>query len=679
MKKQLLQTAVITAILSGMNGIVSAGGGQDADVMPVYTLDDVIVTAQRVETKELDTPASTMVITHEEIAQSGAKSAADVLSKVNGLTYKTFGPGGASMGTMTNEVNIRGVEGDALILVNGNPVAWRGKYNLDAMAAENIERIEIVKGSSSVLYGSEAMSGVVNIITKKGGENSVTVGAGNFGQRAYGVSVGNERFGLSYHVKRWGEVGRISASDLKLTNDSGTKLLFGENHTDVDKVKKEDLALNYRISPSWDMVYHYYNTEARYKRFIDRVDYTLPTARIKAGEPYNTRMYETDQHTMQLHYKAHDWKVDLYFNTTESKGDGPTYISQRTGRRTTGTQKTSANWYQSRERNRSYGVDAQHDWKFGEKSSLIAGMSLAREDYRKLATISAAEKDTLHYARNNWGLFAQWTQKFDERNTGGFGMRETWTTGESNGSNFSNFSMAGQFLHKLDKESSLYLNIAQSFKMPTFSQMYNLNDRATPNPGLKPQTGVNYEIGWKKDHGAHRLRAALFHMRIKDNITASVDKKTGSAVYTYVNEDFRNTGVELSDTITGKHGFTYNWGLTWQNPVSRKSGDASKSYWDRKFGKIQLTGGISYAHGKWTSALSASYLADRVQTPSKEHSYACKPYLLTSWNTTYRPDEHSELSLLIDNLLDREDNLGHSGSVYWSTPVNYMLNYTYRF
>ena len=47
MKKQLLQTAVITAILSGVNGIVSAGGGQDADVMPVYTLDDVIVTAQR--------------------------------------------------------------------------------------------------------------------------------------------------------------------------------------------------------------------------------------------------------------------------------------------------------------------------------------------------------------------------------------------------------------------------------------------------------------------------------------------------------------------------------------------------------------------------------------------------------------------------------------------------------
>ena len=108
MKKQLLQTAVITAILSGVNGIVSAGGGQDADVMPVYTLDDVIVTAQRAETKELDTPASTTVITREEIAQSGAKSAADVLSKVNGFTYKSMGQGGASLGTMVNELRLRG-------------------------------------------------------------------------------------------------------------------------------------------------------------------------------------------------------------------------------------------------------------------------------------------------------------------------------------------------------------------------------------------------------------------------------------------------------------------------------------------------------------------------------------------------------------------------------------------
>ena len=71
------------------------------------------------------------------------------------------------MGAMTNEVNVRGLKGGALVLMNGNPIAWRGKYNLDQIPASQIERIEIVKGSGSVLYGSEAVAGVINIITKK--------------------------------------------------------------------------------------------------------------------------------------------------------------------------------------------------------------------------------------------------------------------------------------------------------------------------------------------------------------------------------------------------------------------------------------------------------------------------------------------------------------------------------
>ena len=61
------------------------------------------------------------------------------------------------MGTMINEANIRGVDNGTLVMVNGNPVSWRGKYNLDAIPADSIERIEIVKGGGSVLYGSEAM------------------------------------------------------------------------------------------------------------------------------------------------------------------------------------------------------------------------------------------------------------------------------------------------------------------------------------------------------------------------------------------------------------------------------------------------------------------------------------------------------------------------------------------
>ena len=79
------------------------------------------------------------------------------------------------------------------------------------------------------------------------------------------------------------------------------------------------------------------------------------------------------------------------------------------------------------------------------------------------------------------------------------------------------------------------------------------------------------------------------------------------------------------------------------------------------------------------SSQAASYLANRVQSPSDEPSYRSKPYLLTTWNTTYAPDENSEISLRINNVLDRHDSTMHSGSAYYVAPINYLLRYSYKF
>ena len=190
--KRFLAAAIALSAMTGQ--VYAAQSEMEGDeLMPTYSLGEVVVTATRTQKRDVDVPAATTVITAEEIKDSGAASVSDVLQKVNGFTYKAFGPAGAAQGVMTNEVNLRGFRGGTLILMNGNPISWRGKYNLDAIPASSIERIEIVKGGSSVLYGSEAMVGVINIITKKRMENAVHVGFGNYGQRSYGVSVGDER------------------------------------------------------------------------------------------------------------------------------------------------------------------------------------------------------------------------------------------------------------------------------------------------------------------------------------------------------------------------------------------------------------------------------------------------------------------------------------------------------
>ena len=666
--KKFLAAAVV---LSAMTGQVYAAetahtGTGDDETLPTYLHGEVVVTATRTHKRDIDVPAATTVITAEDIKKSGAANASDALEKVNGFVYKSFGPNGAAMGAMTNEVNVRGLKGGALVLMNGNPIAWRGKYNLDQIPASQIERIEIVKGSGSVLYGSEAVAGVINIITKKKSTNEVHAGFGNYGQRSYGVTLGDDKFGFYYNYDKFGRRDKLTYTDYEQAR------LHAQTRTDIYDIVKQNMGVTYRVNPRLDFQVGYYETEGKYSRTITAVDNTHgPTAaqHIRIGEPYNRRKYETKQYITQLNYRDSKWKGSLFFNTGTLEFKGPSYFNSRTGLRTPNGR------YHTREKNMTYGIDMQRTWRVNPKSTAILGVDLMHERFADIPT--DASTDNARYSRNNWGVFGQWEQRFDERNTGIFGLRETWTTGAARGQNYHNLSASAQWLHKLNRENSVYLNVSQSFVMPTFAQMYPNNDRQMAAPNLRPQKGVNYEIGWKQKHNGHSWKAALFHMRVKDNITARVNRTGGRAEYQYTNEDFRNIGLELSNEIQGTHGFSYNWGLTWQNPQTKSS--KKMLGWERTFGRIQLTGGVTYKKDKWTSSLSASYLADRVQSPSDAPAYRSKPYLLTTWNTTYAPDENSELSLRIDNVLNRNDTTMHSGSEYYVAPINYLLSYSYRF
>ena len=666
--KKFLAAAVV---LSAMTGQVYAAetahtGTGDDETLPTYSLGEVVVTATRTQKRDIDVPAATTVITAEDIKKSGAANASDALEKVNGFVYKSFGPNGAAMGAMTNEVNVRGLKGGALVLMNGNPIAWRGKYNLDQIPASQIERIEIVKGGGSVLYGSEAVAGVINIITKKKSTNEVHAGFGNYGQRSCGVTLGDDKFGFYYNYDKFGRRDKLTYTDYEQAR------LHAQTRTDIYDIVKQNMGVTYRVNPRLDFQVGYYETEGKYSRTITAVDNTHgPTAaqHIRIGEPYNRRKYETKQYITQLNYRDSKWKGSLFFNTGTLEFKGPSYFNSRTGLRTPNGR------YHTREKNMTYGIDMQRTWRVNPKSTAILGVDLMHERFADIPT--DASTDNARYSRNNWGVFGQWEQRFDERNTGIFGLRETWTTGAARGQNYHNLSASAQWLHKLNRENSVYLNVSQSFVMPTFAQMYPNNDRQMAAPNLRPQKGVNYEIGWKQKHNGHSWKAALFHMRVKDNITARVNRIGGRAEYQYTNEDFRNIGLELSNEIQGTHGFSYNWGLTWQNPQTKSS--KKMLGWERTFGRIQLTGGVTYKKDKWTSSLSASYLADRVQSPSDAPAYRSKPYLLTTWNTTYAPDENSELSLRIDNVLNRNDTTMHSGSEYYVAPINYLLSYSYRF
>ncbi len=624
-------------------------------------MDAIIVTATRTEKRDVDVPASTEVVTAEDIEKTGATNALEALKNVNGFSYKSFGPLGASMGTMINEATIRGIDNGTLVLVNGNPVSWRGKYNLQEIPADSIERIEIVKGGGSVLYGSEAMAGVINIITKKEAQSSATVGFGNYGQQKYHFNYGAEGFNIAYDYDKWKKA--VDVSDGEIQKSSKDDTVVGEYVTRFSDVKNDSVLMTYKASDHFDFLYGHYRTRSRYMKDINSLNAAYK-GKAREGERFQYRDYTTERDSGQINYHDDLWKASLYFNTGTVESEGETYYSNYLSK--------TPSIYNTREKNTTYGFDGQRTWKLGEKANLVAGISGQREAYKSLLTVST--KEAKDYLRNNWGAFVQWEQKFDDRNTMILGGRETWTTAAERGMNYNNFSGAGQFIHKLGKDDNIYVNVNQSFIMPTFAQMYTQNDNAIPNPDLKPQKGVNYELGWKKQTSGHLWKVAVFHSDISDNISATWDKKRTE--YQYKNEDFRNTGIELSGSIEGKNGFSYDFGLTWQDPKAKST---AKPYWDRKYGKLQLTGGVSYKRDKWRSAITASYLADRVNTPSAEHSYRVKPYLLTSLTIGYAPNKWGEIALAIENLLNRRDNVNHSSSPYYTPGTNFMLSYTQKF
>ena len=635
MKKTLILSA---AVLQAVLGTASVWAADDSS-LDTYTLDTVVVTANRYEKPDVATAASTTVVTEKKIKDSGATNAQEALSKVSGMISDSSRAGGGAVNPFSNsEVEIRGTSG-TLVLVNGMPLNLGNRYQLNDIPAENIKKIEVVKGGGAVLYGSEAIGGVINIITKDTRENTVKVGFGNHGRQDHGVTAQAGKLGVGYNYTKWGSLDRTSDYYGKYNN--------------TGNAETNSFNANYKFDDKWALNLSN-NSGRQSSEYFSAKDVLLLKSKYNTREDY-----------AQLLYNSGSVRGNLYYNYADIGYDS--FGSARTGI----TKKTT--WGYKKEKNSVLGGELQKLW------DVKAGKFLLGGDFKHEYYNPDSSSDSEDYNRNIFSIFGSWDKDLDVKNNLTLSTRGTWTAASPNSDNFYNMSSQIQYLHKLDDNQSLYASAGQSFKMPTFKQIYGSVGTGTiieANPNVKPQTGIHYELGWKKLAGAHNWKAAFFNEYIKDNIAANT---TSGKTYQYTNEDMRNTGIELSCNIDKGEGWNYNYGLTYQNPMvqsTSKTGEISE--WQHKYGKIQLTGGVGYAKDKWRASLQANYLADRYMLSSSEHE-ATKPYLLTSLNVSYAMTKRQEFNLTVDNLLDREDNVGHTGTYYYTAPVNFLLSYKYKF
>lgn len=176
LSRALLRSSSFIVLLSSPFYISSAAIAND----PL----EVVVTADRTDVPLKNTGSAITVITSEEIEKFGSKNIADVLRTVPGLTIAESGGLGGEA-----KVSLRGASpGASMVLLDGvrisDPSNTEGYFDFGNFSAANIERIEILRGPQSALYGSDAMGGVINIITKKGKRTpvrEVTVEGGSYG------------------------------------------------------------------------------------------------------------------------------------------------------------------------------------------------------------------------------------------------------------------------------------------------------------------------------------------------------------------------------------------------------------------------------------------------------------------------------------------------------------------
>lgn len=636
----------------------AADGTSDA----VYSLNPVVVTATRYEKSDAEIPAATQTFTEEQIEQTGADNLQVALQYLDGVIDAGMGPNGTSVSSMTTKNVIRGVSNGTVVMINGTPINWRTNYNLENIPTSAVERVEVVRGGGAVLYGSQATGGVINIITKKTLPNEVKVGLGNKGRQEYAVTANAGDLSIAYTYNKWGKLGYVSSSDSSIKPDKTRvpvemkQRFFGS--------EKNDFLATYKLNDHADFLYNHNESASRWAYTYTGI--TDPDYEDMNDHPRYIRRYENDKDFLQFNFHGLDGiSGHVFYNYNTLKTHGTDYYSS------TGKKYAAPKAVRGQEKNKTYGYDVQKVWDGNPDQTFLIGTSLVRETF---------ENETSDTGRNIISAFGSWERNLTAKDVLTLSGRGTWTTGGIQ--NFHNFSGQAQYLHKLDNTQSLYASVGQSFVLPTFSQMYSREQAGgisniIGNPDLKPQKGLHYEAGWKKEETNRQYKVALFTEKIDDNISYS---GTSGRWYA-INEDFKNHGIEASIRGQEDNGFTWHAGLTWQNPKSKQTTEktSAKRYWDRSYGRILLTGGVGYEKEKWTTALNFSYLADRVQSPTAAHSHSVKPYLLTSMTVKYSPNKSSDIMLAIDNLLNRKDIVSHTTSDYYATPRNLILSYRYKF
>lgn len=464
------------------------------------SLSEVVVTASKIPQKQNTTGKVVTVIGQEVLSKSVGRTLPELLNQQAGITVI-----GSQNNLGTNQdVFLQGASsGKTLVLIDGvpayDPSTIFNAFDLNHFSIDNIERIEIVRGAMSTLYGSDAVAGVINIITKKSGKKPVaiysTVAGGTYDTRKGVIGVNGDYKRSRYHF----QYSRLQSRGLSAAYDStGTKGFDQDGfEQNVFSAKfSTDLAQNLLLKINGQT--GKYNTDLDANAFTDDRDYFITSRNYQAGTGLE---YRYNRGTLFFTYTLNNTRRDYFDDSTHVGGFAKFTTQKYTGR--------------------SHVAELYTNLRLNQKLDLLIGT-----DYR------AQNTDQQFFSVSSFGPFTSErgsdSTKMDQysiytsaflKNTGGFHLElgGRYNHHSSYGNNFT-YSFTPSFL--INGRLKLFANIGSAFKAPTLYQLFVVN---TGNKQLEPETSrtIDGGIEYTDAEKGLRARAIYFTRKVKNGIEYS--------------------------------------------------------------------------------------------------------------------------------------------------------------
>ena len=639
MTKEKKWTLAVLAAFAGASFVGTAYAAEQASTEQTEThaLSDTVVTAQRREKRDLDTPATTTIITAKEIEKAGYRNVFEAIDQQIGSTSTSYGEAGQDFGFSAGRISLRGFDKGTLVMVNGVPMNLKNYTSTENIPASMVERIEIVKGAASTLYGAEAMSGVVNIILKKPKE----------GESEFKLSqtLGNQfkKTGAFYADNRIiVDLSREWSKDRPHSNAFGRDKVSWMDWK-VGKGQKNRVGLIAKITDEVSLSYNF--TESTIRR--SSTTYGDSGGVFRPTSTRTDNRHDDYRHTASLVYQGKDNGIRALLGYNYRKVDGYNYLTKK---------PVDSNTVME-----SYIFDLQKTWKL-DSDTFVLGYSYKRES----ADLTVSQKSA---SRTGNSLYASYSKQFTPKFNFTLGLRGEWIDDPKKDQRV--FMPQFQTNYQLDRNTAWYINVGKAFQMPAVDD--EVKYKLLNPQGLRPERGWTYETGVKIRRGNDTWKAALYHMDMKNKLGWDYNRVT-KEYYSVNKGDFRNTGIEIEYSKR----FNDVWRLTLGGSVSNPQIQEPGKTWVQDAGRLEGLVRLDYEMAKWQGNLNLKYLGDReYYKPQKGTAQDIPNKLQLNMNVIYTAGKDDVVSLGIYNLLNRENYSNRYGNL--DLGRNFRLTYTHAF